>query len=59
MKRPKTESVAVLTIRGVPRMTTAGRRRIAEWLRMLAKDMQDLGLNYNEKFSARYMAVKK
>ena len=51
------ETGAFLTIRKAARMTPAGRRMIAEWLRKQVRHLLKDGDNYAERFVARYMTV--
>jgi hypothetical protein len=51
------ETGAFLTIRKAARMTPAGRRTIAEWLRKHARWLLKDGDNYDNRFVARYMPI--
>jgi hypothetical protein len=51
------ETGAFLTIRKAARMTPAGRRMIAEWLRKQGRHLLKDGDNYAKRFVARYMPI--
>ena len=54
--RNKRTSAAILTIKQAPKMTDAGRRMIAEWLRKQAWALVKEGKSYSPKiFTARYL----
>lgn len=52
---PPSRSAAILTIHEAPRMTTAGRRRIAKWIRFQANYFELHGKQYSKRFIARYL----
>ena len=53
---PKSErAVATFTIHGAARMTPAGRKFIATWLRDQATNLLRDGDKYSERFTARYI----
>lgn len=49
------KSAAVLTVKDSDKMTKAGRKRIAKWLRKQADDLEMTGHNYASRFRARYL----
>jgi hypothetical protein len=55
-KRKKAAAAAIVTINGPGRMSTKGRKAIAEWLRHTALDFELLGRQYTKgRFTARYL----
>jgi hypothetical protein len=51
---PKTEVAASLMIYGADLWTPEGRKRIADWLRNNANDLEEHGADYAKTFRARY-----
>jgi hypothetical protein len=57
-KRPPLVSVARLTIHKGSAMSAQGRKDIAAWLRRQARDFDNLGNIYSDRFTARYLNLK-
>ena len=49
------QSAAILTIKDAARMTPKGRKEIAQWLRIQAKNVERDGEEYARRFTARYL----
>ena len=53
--QPKEKAAAVLTVLDADKMTAAGRKRIAAWLRSQADMITAEGDNYAPRFRGRYL----
>jgi hypothetical protein len=53
--KKKEKSAAIVTIKEADRMTPAGRRRVAKWLRAQADMLVKEGKNYSPRFTGRYL----
>ena len=51
----KSKSAAIVTIKDASKMTAAGRRRIAAWLRNHATWLVESGNKYSARFTGRYL----
>jgi len=55
----KVKAAAILTIHRIPDMTRRGRRRVSDWLRNVARDIEREPEAYAKTFRARYLYTKK
>ena len=51
----KEKSAAVLTIRDASKMTPAGRRAVAAWLKRQSEFLAKNGKDFSGRFTARYL----
>lgn len=49
------KSAAIITIKKADKMTTAGRKAIAKWMRRQAGFLESHGNNFASRFTARYL----